>query len=311
MSDMVNVHVDPAFDDAERRRRIYAGDILVYSRVPEVAAFAAFTRELVTEALGPDPVTVHRRRSPEELAELLIDFKPKFIHHPESIAHLRRITEALGCSPAELHADVPKLRTAFPSGGLSTGIAYAFQPHRDTWYAAPPQQVNWWLPVWPVRTDNAMEFFPRGFGTTVPNDSGNYNYYRANAWRGRIKDFSGGHDTRVHPAPCPPLSPDEQRLCLVPPVGGVMLFSGDQLHATVPNTSPVTRYSVDFRMVHAADVASGAGAPRVDVACEGTALRDFRRLSDGAAFTDADVAPYDTEGAAAAGVTVFVPSGSA
>ena len=220
---------------------------------------------------------------------------------------MRKIVNALGADPGEVHADVPKLRTAFPEGGLNTGIAYAFQAHRDTWYAAPRAQVNWWLPVWPVEANNIMEFYPRWFGREIPNNSGDYNYYVANAWRGHIKDFSGGKDTRVHPAPTQDLGADEPRLTLVPPVGGVMLFSGDQLHASIPNTSAATRYSIDFRTVHVADVRSGQGAPVADVRCTGTALRDFRRLSDLADFTEDEVAPYDTPGTDA-GMKVYVPS---
>lgn len=303
---MVNVHIDPEFDDDERRRRIFAGDIVVYTHVPAVAGFAGFARGLITDVFAPDvPTAVHESRSPDELADILIDFKPKFIHHPDSMGHLQRITTALGATPDQVYADVPKLRTAFPSGGLSTGIAYAFQAHRDTWYGAPPQQVNWWLPVWPAAPNNVMEFYPRRFGTTIENNSSAYNYYVANAWRSRIKDFSGGTDVRVHPAPVPGLPDDEPRLCLIPPVGGIMLFSGDQLHATIPNTSAVTRYSIDFRTVHASDLHTGHGAPRVDVECVGTALRDFHRLTDGEGFTDEEIAPYDD--AEADGVRVFVP----
>jgi hypothetical protein len=303
---VANVHIDPSFDDDERRRRIFAGDVIVYTHVDEVAAFAEFTRGLVTEALTPDePTRVHEARTPAELADLLIDFKPRFIHHPESISHVRRITSALGSSPEDIYADVPKLRTAFPTGGLSTGIAYAFQPHRDTWYAAPAQQINWWLPVWPAAAENIMEFYPRWFGNVIENNSGDYSYYQANSWRGHIKDFSGGKDRRVHPAPMGGLDPAEPRLCVVPPVGGVMLFSGDQLHATIPNATTATRYSVDFRTVHAADVLAGRGAPVADVACTGTSLRDFTRLTDRAPFDEAVVARFDTEGAE--GIKVFVP----
>ena len=303
---MANVHIDPLFDEDERRARLFAGDVIVYTQVPEVTAFAEFTRGLVTDALGENATTVHTRRSAEELADVLIDFKPKFIHHPESIAHVRRIVTALGAGADEVYADVPKLRTAFPAGGLSTGIAYAFQAHRDTWYAAPRQQINWWMPVWPVAENNIMEFFPRWFGREIPNNSGDYNYYVANAWRGRIKDFSGGKDMRVHPAPIDPIGPDEPRITLVPPVGGIMLFSGDQLHASITNTSAATRYSVDFRTVHIADVRTGNGAPCADVRCVGTALRDFRRLSDLADLTEDEVAPYDTSGTDE-GIKVFVP----
>lgn len=305
---LVNVAVDPSYDDEECRRRLFAGEVIVYTDVPEVVAFVEFTRELIADAVAPDePRGVHSSRTPDELADILIEFKPRFIHHPESIAHVRRITSALGAAPADTHADVPKLRTAFPEGGLSTGIAKAFQPHRDTWYAAPRQQINWWLPVWPVAPNNAMEFYPRWFGRAIPNTSGAYNYYRANLWRSRIKDFSGGVDARVHPAPENPLPEDEPRLCLLPPVGGIMLFAGDQLHASIPNTSDVTRYSVDFRTVHIADVRGGQGAPGVDVACAGTALRDFRRLSDLARISEADVAPYDTYDYDGEGITTFTP----
>jgi hypothetical protein len=303
---MANVHIDPLFDEDERRARLFAGDVIVYTQVPAVQAFAEFTRGLVTDALGENATTVHMRRSAEELADALIDFKPKFIHHPESIAHVRRIVTALGAGADEVYADVPKLRTAFPVGGLSTGIAYAFQAHRDTWYAAPRQQINWWMPVWPVAENNIMEFFPRWFGREIPNNSEDYNYYVANAWRGRIKDFSGGKDIRVHPAPAAPLDADEPRITLVPPVGGIMLFSGDQLHASITNTSAATRYSVDFRTVHIKDVHNGNGAPCADVRCVGTALRDFHRLSDLAELTEDEVAPYDTQGAEE-GIKVFVP----
>jgi hypothetical protein len=306
---VTNVHVDPSFDDDERRTRLYAGELIVYSRVPEVAEFVDFARNLLTEALGPDnPTSVHNRRTPEDLAELLIRFKPRFIHHPESINHVRRITEALGACPLSSYADVPKMRTAFPVGGLSSGIAYAFQAHRDTWYGAPPQQINWWMPIWPVATNNAMEFYPSRFGQAVDNNSDRYNYYVANQWRGRIKEFSGGRDTRVHPAPQEPIDSSEHRICLVPPVGGIMIFSGDQLHATIPNVSRVTRYSIDFRTLSLGDLRSRTGAPVADRHCTGTSLRDFHRLTDRAELTEADIAPYDSEDADTLGVKVFVPS---
>jgi hypothetical protein len=307
---MANVHIDPTFDDAERRRRLYGGDVLVHTHVPEVAAFAAYTRDMLTELFAPhDPVSIQTVHSPAELADMLITFKPRWIHDPRSMEHVRAVVGALGGAPEKIHADVPKLRTAFPQGGLSTGIAYAFQAHRDTWYAAPKAQLNWWMPVWPVAEDNIMEFYPRGFGARVENNSGDYDYYVANAWRGRIKDFSGGKDVRVHPAPVGGIGPDETRLTVVPPLGGIMLFSGDQLHASIPNTSGVTRYSIDFRTVHVDDVHAGVGAPVLDVACTGTALRDFKRLTDGASFTEDEVAPYDSESAAGAGgVKEFVPT---
>ena len=68
-----------------------------------------------------------------------------------------------------------------------------------------------------------------------------------------------------------------------------MLFSGAQLHASIPNTSGTARFSVDFRTVDVADLFAGEGAPLVDVECTGTAIRDFHRVSDGAPFDEESV----------------------
>ena len=62
--------------------------------------------------------------------------------------------------------------------------------------------------------------------------------------------------------------------------GGVILFSAAHLHETVPNTSGLARYSVDFRTIHFDDVVSHQGARNVDSRCTGTTLRDYLRCAD-------------------------------
>ena len=57
------------------------------------------------------------------------------------------------------------------------------------------------------------------------------------------------------------LDPQARLIC---PVGGVILFSGQQMHSSVPNTSGLTRFSIDFRTVHLDDVVAKRGAPNID-----------------------------------------------
>jgi hypothetical protein len=66
----------------------------------------------------------------------------------------------------------------------------------------------------------------------------------------------------------------------------VLLFSGSQLHATIPNTSGRSRYSIDFRTVDRRDVTTDRGARLVDVNCTGTALRDFVSIESGERFDE-------------------------
>jgi hypothetical protein len=42
----------------------------------------------------------------------------------------------------------------------------------------------------------------------------------------------------------------------------------------------VTRFSIDFRTVHRADLENGRSAPRPDSHCTGTSLRDFLSCID-------------------------------
>lgn len=86
----------------------------------------------------------------------------------------------------------------------------------------------------------------------------------------------------------------EPQIRLLPFPGGLIMFSGAQLHSTVPNTSGKTRFSIDFRLVNIDDVANRRGAPNVDSACTGTTLRDYLRGTDLAHIPEDLVALYDT-----------------
>ena len=229
MSNVTAIWFNRAEKDEERRARLYAGEIFVYDRVPAVEKFANFTRGLIEEALAPhDPRHVHEVLSPEELAPLLGKLKPVFTHHPESKRLVAKILEELGVDLDDCHADVPKMRTAYPSGHLTKGIAYAFPWHRDTWYGGPMAQINWWLPIYPLHANNCMAFDPRNFSNAVKNDSERFNYYVRNVERKDVTQFVK-EDPRIQPAALA-LDSDEPEFRLLPEVGGIILFSAAQLH---------------------------------------------------------------------------------
>jgi hypothetical protein len=102
-----------------------------------------------------------------------------------------------------------------------------------------------------------------------------------------------GTDTRVQPKPEEEVELDPQIRPLCEP-GGMILFSGAQLHSSVPNTSNKTRFSIDLRTVHFDDVAAGLGAPNIDSECTGTTMADYLRCSDLAHLPDTLIAEYDT-----------------
>jgi hypothetical protein len=73
------------------------------------------------------------------------------------------------------------------------------------------------------------------------------------------------------------------------------VFSGAQLHSSVPNTSGVTRFSIDFRTVNLDDAIARRGAKNVDSECTGTTMRDYLRVTDLAPLPDEVIRLYDDE----------------
>lgn len=276
---MTVLHFDSPMSDDERRNRLFAGDLFVYSPTPRSTALVAFAREMAEAAFAPHfpPDAQHHLAGPDYV-RVLAALKPGFINHPRSAELVRGLLTDLGADPAQTYFDVPRLRT-MTSEYLNAGLTLQFESHRDTWFSAPLSQLNFWMPVYDVAESNVMAFHPRYFSAGVRNSSRNYNYAEWVA-HGRAVAAQQVHaETRRQPGLEQELEREPDLRVITPP-GGVVIFSGAQLHSTVPNTSGRTRFSIDFRAVNLGDVQGRGGARNVDSECTGTTLGDFRRATD-------------------------------
>jgi hypothetical protein len=281
---MPAILTDPEIPADELRQRLYSGDLVVLTRLRALSEFIDYLRGELTDLFAPhDPEHVHEHIQPAEMARILGEWKPRWIHAERSRDLVRAIITEAGFGAEYTHYDVPKPRTSFPMGHLTTGIAFAFPWHRDVWYSAPAQQINWWLPAFPVRETNAMSFDLSGFGRAVPNTSDGFDYYANNTHRVNTAK-SVGKETQSRPGAVDHAA--ELEVIPLPAPGQVLLFSGAQLHTSIPNTSGRARYSVDFRTVDTRDLQSGRGAPLPDVYCTGTSIRDFVSVKDESAFDE-------------------------
>jgi len=137
-----------------------------------------------------------------------------------------------------------------------------------------------------------MAFHPQYWSRGVRNSSSGYNYQEWN----RVSRFNAaqqiGVDTRAQPKATEPvdMQPD---IRVLPPPGGLLIFSAAQLHSSVENTSGRTRFSIDFRTVHLDDVRNMRGAPNVDSHCTGSTMGDYLRGTDLSKLPTDVIAPYD------------------
>ncbi|MGY1711356.1 hypothetical protein ACI8AC_17805 [Geodermatophilus sp. SYSU D00758] len=292
---MNTIYYDAPHSDDDRREQLFRGQLFVQSASLGALALVEHARDMIEEAFGAlDPRTAQDHMAVEDYAALLAELKPKFIHHPRSKDCIRQMLTELGADPGKTYFDVPRMRTSTSHGYLTSGIAYAFHPHRDTWYSAPMCQLNWWLPIYEVESGNVMAFHPRYWDEAVPNSSNEYDYYE---WNETSRKDAAKHitsDTRNQPKATVSLDPDPQIRIVAPP-GGTLIFSAAQLHSSVENLTGKTRFSIDFRTVHLDDVVARRGARNIDSACTGTTMRDYLQVGDLSHVPEEIVASYDQE----------------
>jgi hypothetical protein len=277
---MTTVLYDRYCQDDQRRKDLYSGRIYAYSPSTATCALTALAREMCEEAFAPyHPQDAQYHLSTNAYSEILKKLKPAFIHHPRCKELIRETLLEKGCDPEQVYFDVPRLRTATSDGYLTSGLAYAFKPHRDTWYSPPNCQLNWWLPVYEIEETNCMAFHTDYWDQPLKNSSEEFNYQDWNEGGRKAAHCQGKNDTRRQSEALEPVRLDPQ-LRIVTEPGGMMVFSAAHLHSTVPNTSGKTRISIDFRTVHLNELASNSGASNLDSACTGTTIGDYLRLSD-------------------------------
>jgi hypothetical protein len=301
------IFFDAESKDEQRRLQLYEGALHVISPTSSSLELCRFAQELASEAFSPHAPELAQEHLPvEKYVEILAELKPKFIHHPRCKELIRGMLSELGCDVEKTYFDVPRLRTMTSGDYLTAGLAYPFHPHRDTWFSAPPCQLNWWIPVYDIGADNTIAFFPRYSRQPIANSSREYNYYKWNQESRRKAATQIKKETRKQPQALEPIDMDSQ-VRVVCKAGGIVLFSGAYMHATVPNTSGRTRFSIDFRTVHLDDVVDRRGAENLDSECTGTTLRDFLRASDSTRLPNEIAELYDTE-PAVEGELVFSPT---
>ena len=303
----VEVGINSNIDKFERET--YRGRLTVLPASPAGEELCAWAAQLVKEAFDPlDPLTAQHELSVDEFVEIVAPLKPRFIHHPNTRVLQKKYLQELGFDQNRIYLDVPRMRVVTSDNYLKSGVGHAQPPHRDTWWSAPFQQIQFWMPLFPMSRGSSMEFYPHYVETAVPNTSKNFNIYKWNATgRKNAAKHRRGEDKRGIPMPLGPLQhPGACQIVL--PVGGAVIFSANQLHATTENVTGLTRFSLDFRIVDIEHVKNGIGARNVDSDATGTALRDFKRLCDDALIHEDVVKEYDTGTLEDEGVLVFDPN---
>lgn len=277
---MTTVQFNSSVTDEQRRRAIFDGEFFVYSAHPSVVALCNHAKTMIAETFpDEDPETAQYRLEVEQFAARVAPLKSRFTNDLTTKKLIRDILYSFNYNIDDTFFDVPRLRVVTSDNFLTAGVGYAYKAHRDTWYSSPESQINWWLPVFDLAVERTLAFYPKYWTQTLKNTSGGFDY---GEWVRVARGMAASQirvDTRNHPVPTEPVdAADEMRIVLKSAES--ILFSASHVHATVPNCSGRTRFSLDFRTVHINDLRTNVGSPNIDNRSRGSTLGDFLRATD-------------------------------
>lgn len=276
-------HARIPLQPGEFHDQIYKGAIFRFAGCPAVSSLIAFTREFLDAAFHPhSPPLIHQHYDDAQQAETFALLQRQFSQSEETRRLWRGVFEAVGLDkPAEFACDdlylrfqPHKDRGAAPPRAFSTATL-GF--HRDTWGTNLYAQTNWWAPVYPITSGRTFAFFPDLWTRPLRNSTADFDL-RAIFERGARGESVNADEGMPH------LLEDVDPSLAVPVViepGEMIAFSGAHAHAGVPNTTGVTRISLETRSVWIDDFQRGRGAPNVDGFAPWISLALFQRFSDG------------------------------
>jgi hypothetical protein len=267
---MTSLHLLSApLGDDPRGALVFAGDLLVFKAVAALHELCAVADELIANELGPD-----REEQFARVGEL-----QQLFRNDQTAKRLFAIAlESVGVDIERTYWDRLHLRVQPPRGLVAGRDSGTLGVHRDTWGSNVYAQTNWWTPIRPLSPERTIAIYPAYWERPLANDSADWDLevVRAQA-RGDLRS------PRVPLVPEPSEQVDRSsELRIVPEPGDLLCFSGAHLHASVPNTSPEPRFSLEIRTLLLDDLLRCRGAPNIDGRAPHVPLEWFRRIPDGA-----------------------------
>jgi hypothetical protein len=262
--------------DGERRTSIFGGDFFVYGPRRSTLALCEYAREVTEQMLGFEPSWAQQRMTETEFLVLFKGALRNFSRRQAVVDLVASVVSDLGCDPSQTYMSYPELTAITGQGFLAQGIGGPRHPHRDTWYAAPPSQLNWWISLYDADASSSVAFHPRYWDWPVANSSIDFDFEQ---WEDADATCDTGTATLGQPRPLETVVLDPE-IRIASPAGGLIMFSSAQLYSIVPNDSLNTYFATHFQTVNEADLIEGSGALNLDAEARGTSLSRFVRCDD-------------------------------
>ncbi len=274
---MISLRVlSEAIEDGQRREAIYDGDLIVFKDVPALLEFRNLTDAMIQDTLGTsEPEKAQFELDRDEYSSRVETLHKRFRADAGVKDSFLAALTHVGVDLERTYWDWLHLRVS-PHGEEHTGRRTSkLGFHRDTWSSNVYSQTNWWAPIYPITSGRTIAFYGDYWENPLKNTSADWDLEEIR---------SGTSKAPLVPEPAEDVDIASEVRPVIEP-GDLLCFSGAHLHASVPNSTGLTRFSIEARIVDAPDAAEGRGAPNIDGEAPRIAEDWFRHVYDGTPLT--------------------------
>lgn len=238
----------------------FSGSILIFKSVQGMLKYCQRANELIQDYFDSEtPTKAQFEYEPAEFTERATKLRKAALKDSFLRESFLEALQEIGLSTNKLFWDRLILRLS-PHSTTHLSERVRFLPaHRDTWGSNIYASINLWAPIYSVTPQNTICFYPNYWSKAIANNTAEWDFEVIKADRKAKRPLSIG--LTPHPKEDLKLS---EALPIVMEPGDLMAFSGAHLHATVPNESGETRFSIDTRIVNIDDYTHGRAAPNID-----------------------------------------------
>jgi len=273
-------YVYDSISDRQRSDILFKGDLIVFRQLPALIEMNRKLALLIKTHMSEKQPFKAEAQFNQEIVRLQQQFQAS-----TEIRHQFRLAlKQAGVDLERNYADHLFLRCVPPKQHRNQRFRGHIGYHRDTWGSNIQHQINWWSPVHPVTEQNTIAFYPDYWKKPIANTSDRWSYEAfCKARKVADKDKSGSEQINYPYAPeILETVDDRSQTAVVIEPGDLLCFSSAHLHASIPNSSAMARYSTELRSFNLEDLEYQRMPENVDNAGTEPHYEWFRRLSDDA-----------------------------
>jgi ectoine hydroxylase-related dioxygenase (phytanoyl-CoA dioxygenase family) len=255
---------------------ITEGDIHILRKTNSLSEIINYSKNIINKHFVgyQDVQKAQEKINIKDYVEIIMKIKNDFTNSLETNEIIISLLKKLNLQSEDIFFDKPKIRVVTYNKYLESGAGYVFKPHRDSWYAGPKSQLNFWFPIFDVDINSTFAIYPNYWNKQIMNSSENFDYA---TWKKKFRFTANKHiktDTRNHPLPLEDVDKTEE-FKVDCDSGDLIVFSGCHLHGTIPNTSNKTRFSIDLRIL-SKDLHTNDTGINIDSKSTGSTISDFK-----------------------------------